>query len=622
MFALKKLSTPFILLVTLSFGCSVFNVFARDTILEEQDKLIIQVEQLFEQNYESLPANEVMLLSNKVISQRQKYPKAIIAKTYLLLANIALNKGEIDTAYQFIQDGIVLTQPNQTIQLCLQITLAKVLIQKKQYKKLLTVTEQVINSSVLQPNSRTLLLALSYRSVAFAMLSQHSKALADLKKVQQVLKQHPTFVEHVALLAILADAYYHLNDFQTALTIQLKVLKLRFSLNELDNVNQTYFQLGNAYFQLNRFDDAYNAFWEAKRYAQIKDAPIHTAYAIQGLALTLLKQEKYLQAQVEFLRAKELFHSHNLTIPCVEVLISLAKISQLLAPSSQNFDYLLTAEKKSANIILTKEYSILYQMLATMYLAKSEIDKAYFWQEKYSDALLNNQLLTKFTHVEATIEQSVLASAAARKLAVKLSEQSELTNAFSGKYQQQEIMILMLSLIIVLYLLRRLFIWGKQRTIQSRHKYDEQEIPGNILSTPTQTKQLYLTNFNMARKYSYPFTLGYISLSNWTELAFKFNTNTLDEVRAGIAELINEHLDDFELAGEINGGEYLLIFPHQNKDQVMVTMNKILQTIPLRSFANLGEYSVGLAYAMKSQDFQDIDPYIFLSNLSDSIKSL
>jgi len=622
MFALKKLFTPFILLMTLSFGCSVFNVFARDTTLEEQDKLIIQVEQLFEQNYESLPANEVMLLSNKVISQRQKYPKAIIAKTYLLLANIALNKGEIDTAYQFIQDGIPLTQPNQKIRLCLQITLAKVLTEKRQYKKLLTVTEHVINSSALPPNSRKLLLALSYRSVAFAMLSQHSKALDDLKKVQKVLKQHPVFIEHVALLAILANAYYHLNDFQTALTIQLKVLKLRFSLNQLDNVNQTYFQLGNSYFQLNRLDDAYNAFWEAKRYAQIKAVPIHTAYAIQGLALTLLKQEKYSESQTEFLRAKELFHLHNLIAPCVEVLISLAKINQQLEPLSQNFGYLLTAQEKSENIVLTKEYIIMYQMLATMYLANDEIHKAYFWQEKYSEALINSQLLTQFTHVEATIEQSVLASAAARKLAVKLSEQSELTSAFSGKYQQQKIIILMLSLIIVLYLLRQLFIWGKQRTIQSRHKYDEQEIPGNILSTPTQTKQLYLTNFNMARKYSYPFTVGYIALSNWTELVFKFNSNTLDEVRAGIAELMNEHLDDFELAGEINGGEYLLIFPHQSKEQVMLTMNKILQTIPLRSFANLGEYSVALAYAVKSPDFQDIDPYIFLSNLSNSIKPL
>lgn len=135
-----------------------------------------------------------------------------------------------------------------------------------------------------------------------------------------------------------------------------------------------------------------------------------------------------------------------------------------------------------------------------------------------------------------------------------------------------------------------------------------------------QTKQLYQTNFNMARKYDYPLTLGYISITNWQELSFQFNKKTVSEVSRGISSLINEHLNEFENAGLINDGEYLLFFPHQNIDEVTKTIETLISALKLRFFANLGEFSVIIAYSIENPDFQDIDPYIFLSRLSDSIK--
>ena len=124
----------------------------------------------------------------------------------------------------------------------------------------------------------------------------------------------------------------------------------------------------------------------------------------------------------------------------------------------------------------------------------------------------------------------------------------------------------------------------------------------------------------MARKYNYPLTLGYISITNWQELTFQFNKKTVSEVNRGIARLINEQLNEFESAGLINNGEYLLLFPHQNKENVTKTVENLVSALKLRFFANLGEFSVIIAYSIESPDFQDIDPYIFLSRLSSSIK--
>ncbi|MCW8832882.1 MAG: hypothetical protein OQK03_06155 [Colwellia sp.] len=126
----------------------------------------------------------------------------------------------------------------------------------------------------------------------------------------------------------------------------------------------------------------------------------------------------------------------------------------------------------------------------------------------------------------------------------------------------------------------------------------------------------------MARKYAYPLTLGYISINNWQELLFKFNKKVVNEVSDNIVDLINEHISEFENAGLINDGEYLLLFPHQNKEDVMITMEKLLEDLRLRFFANLGGVSVILSYSVESPDFQDIDPYIFLSQLSSAVKSI
>ena len=123
----------------------------------------------------------------------------------------------------------------------------------------------------------------------------------------------------------------------------------------------------------------------------------------------------------------------------------------------------------------------------------------------------------------------------------------------------------------------------------------------------------------MARKYAYPLTMGYISITNWQELTFQFNKKIVGEVSREIASVINEHINEFENAGLINDGEYLLLFPHQNKDEVSVIIEKLVSALKLRFFANLGGFSVIISYSIESPSFQDIDPYIFLSQLSDSI---
>ncbi|PCH97606.1 MAG: hypothetical protein COB83_01365 [Gammaproteobacteria bacterium] len=604
-----------------------FNVLSAQEKHFTPEQLISQVEHLFRESAETLNYNKVVELSNKIILQRKNYPNEIIAKTYMLLARVASNKGELETAFQFIQDGLAIPIQHLETKLCLQIKLASILSAKKQYQPLLTSAQQTIDILQDQKNSKYFLFALSYRSVAFAMLNQHEKALSDLQKIESFIKRNPSFAEHVTLLATLANAYYYLGDYQTVLTVQLKILKLRFNLNKLNNVDQTYYHLANAYYRLNRFNDAYNAYWEAKNYAEKKAALIYVAYANQGLGETLIKQKHYNEAETRILTAKELFYKNNLARPYLETIISLAQIKSFIGQKNKATSLLVEAEKLLTATALTDDYIVFYRLLAEMYQIKKEFSKAYFWLQKYNQALLNTTkpvtiasqtILEKITNNGDLVNN--FASGQARQLTVKLAEKSALETSFFYKYQQQQKFIILLSSLSLLLLSSLIFLWIKKRTKKLKNTYEALEKPNNVVATPIQTKQLYQHDFNMARKYSYPLTVGYISISNWSELTFQFNKKIVAEVAREIASLMNKHTNEFESVGLINKGEYLLLFPHQNKADAEHTMNKLISALKLRFFANLGEFSVTIAYSLETPNFQDIDPYIFLSQLSDSTK--
>jgi tetratricopeptide (TPR) repeat protein len=450
-----------------------FSALATEKKLSTQEQYINQVEYLFKGSPEKLNYNEVVKLSNDIFLQRTTYPNKIIAKTYLLLANVASNKGDLETAYQFTQDGLATTVGQDTIKLSLLIKLASILLAKRQYNKLLKTVQQAIDIQKKKENTKYHLFALSYRSVAFAMLNQHEKALSDLKKVEYSIKQNPSFAEHISLLAILARAHYHLGDYQIALTVNMKILQLRFSLNKLENVDQTYYHLANAYYRLNRFNDAYNAYWEAKSFSEKKSAHIYAAFAIQGLGLTLIKQKQYVEAKVEILKARALFYQNNVILPYLESTISLAILSNLTDQKSSASKLLFEAEKLSINIELSDDYIILYQLLSDIYKESEDIKKAFIWQQKYSTALLKERKSTAYIHQLSTkhsINSNVLTSTAASnqssQLAVKLAEKSELASSYSTKYHQQQILIFVLSVIALL-----LFSFFKQYLQSVFNKY-------------------------------------------------------------------------------------------------------------------------------------------------------
>jgi hypothetical protein len=93
------------------------------------------------------------------------------------------------------------------------------------------------------------------------------------------------------------------------------------------------------------------------------------------------------------------------------------------------------------------------------------------------------------------------------------------------------------------------------------------------------------------------------------------------EVSKTLATLLNESKGEFDEAGTINDGEYLLLGPHQTESEIAAKLHGLAEAIKVRFFANLGNYSVKIGYAYGLPTAQDIDPYIFLSRLSETTKA-
>lgn len=622
----RKIFKLFTLILILSLSSLSFRALAAEQNTSTHEQLINQVELLFKENPEKLNYDNIVKLSNTIFLQREIYPNETLAKTYLLLSNVASNQGELETAYQFIQDALATLIGNKKIKLGLQIKLASILLAKKHYKHLLKVAQQVMETPFENENNKYFLSALSYRSVALAKLGKHEGAFRDLQKVESIIKQTEHLAKHIPLLTIMASTYYYLNDYQTALTRYLHVLQLRFNFDMLENVDQTYYRIANTHYRLNRYNDAYNAYWEAKKYAEKKSAPIYAAYAYQGLGLTLIQQKQFIEARAQTLKAKGLFYQYNLARPHLETTISLALISHLTKQNQTTAKLLIEAESLSLNIEITDNYIVLYQLLSDMYKEAEDIKKAYFWQLKYSTALLklrqseisSHQLLTKQTSRITPI--SIPANSQSQQLAIKLAEQNQLTAKFSKQYNQQKTRIFILSMTVVMLLIFIVFSWLKHRSTKLQKEHEVLQQLNDIITAPPQTKHHYQKSFNMAKKYSYPLTFGYISISNWQDLTHQFNKKIVAEAKDEITTVITSHINEFEFSGLLNEGEYLLTFPHQHENEVTMVIEALVATLKLRFFANLSDFSIITVYSIASVELQDSEPSVFLSQLKKTTK--
>jgi len=583
------------------------------------DQKIEKVDSYFSQDTENLPYEDIITLSLEILEFRENYTAKTLGKIFIILADIASNKGENNEAFQFAQDGLSLQGLDHSIKLDLLLKSANGYSLKEKYEQTQNLTTRVMLMADSPEVLKYRLIALGYRAVSYALQNKNELAMNDIKQVNILIKANPQYSDHFRLLEILASAYFYLGDFQISLMMQNKLLTLRLDLEQLANIDQTYLHLGRAYFQLNLLDDAYNAYWEAQMHSKNKNAPIRIAYAELGLAEVLLKQKKFIASHNWLLSASATFNEKNVSKPYLTSLILLAETANLLNNHALYQHYLQLAELMTKNLVLSKKQSKLLLLLSDMYELNGDYKSALDIHKSYLDLHLQFQIEAESSQ-KVSSGQGSSVNNNSRNFLLNLPEKSQLKNQFKAKYIAQKELIYLLIFVVVVMLIAFVFFGLRQRTLRLNKVYDEVEQPLSYLVTPSQTKRNYQLNYKMARKYDYPLAVGYLSVINWQELSFHFNHKIMLEVSKTLATLLNESKGEFDDAGTINDGEYLLLGPHQTEDEIAVKLNSLAAAIKVRFFANLGSYSVKIVYAYGLPNAQDIDPYIFLSRLSETTK--
>jgi len=206
-------------------------------------------------------------------------------------------------------------------------------------------------------------------------------------------------------------------------------------------------------------------------------------------------------------------------------------------------------------------------------------------------------------------------------MSLKMADETDLKNQYTNKFHYQNQLIITLVMLIALFIIVFLYLAYRIRVQRLNQQYDEIEKPIDYIANPSQTKSFYQHHFKMARKYNYKLTVGYFSIDNWQELEFQFSKKMINEVIKSVAILINEHCEEFDQVGLINNGEYLFLSPYQTNEHLRNIFEQITRALKVQFFANLGEFSLKVSYDCQSPCIQDIDPYIFLSRLSESTRA-
>lgn len=601
-------------LFCLLFGLLVMHQVSFARTVEEIKNTIANYVSL---NHDARDYDAIASLAREVLSVSRLYSDETLAQIQLLLADKANHISDSTEALKRANAGLQYANISSDTRLRLLLRALYSNFDRGMYLQVLSTSDYVLNLEKSNTDSQFAIHALAFRSIAHSSLGNYQEGLADLRKVTELIEPKRNIVEYIDVMETIVVAHSYLGKFKVALEHQEKLVKLRNTYRVTANLDKSLYHLANIYQRLSRYDDAYTLYLESKRLAQLKNADISVAYAHIGLGSILLAQGDNQQAFDSLSVAETVFQRENLINPYLTTLILLAKTSLALDAKDRAFRFLEKAATFTASISLTHDQLELYVLLALMYQEQQKHEQALVMYQTYIDEK------EKYYHYKLSLlllEESALEMLEhSHQLTANFVERSTQENDISTQLKPVKQANVVLAIIVAFTMIITLWIWLKYKKLLSfqgrRVGFDLLK----LLPNSEYTRQSYKREFKAARHYQYPITLALIKITNWQEIAFKFDKRILKEVQRGVSQLLSDKIGPYDKIGQLGDNEYLLIFPHARSKDVTPLLEKMNDELALRFFANIGQQSVTVQYVCESPTVQDIDPYIFLAKMSSSL---
>lgn len=595
--------------------CASFTFSSHAASVSHEKDLRQLLNQYYLQDKEQLITQAVVDDAHAVIRERNQFSPNMVAMAFSLLSDVAFNRGNLLAAFQFARYGSESKAVAANIQLDLLLKLARGYYAEGNYIELRNTSNRAARLAEQANNMNYHLQALAYSVVSYALNADYALAVVELNKVEVLLSQNQHSVDQITLLEVIAEAHFYLSEYENAVELLNKVLKLRNDMSRTLGIARTYHLVANAYYQLYQFDDAYNAYWQSMFFAKKYQLDIRVAYAELGLGKVLYRQGQFEEAKVRLQSALVIFSQHNLVRVKVSAQIVLAKVMYALNQTNDGNKMLLATQSLAETIVLSPQQIELFLLLTDYYSKQKQFQKAMKAQKQYLKLYQNFH--PNIREINTLTNAAASASHKTKELALNLAEKSQLSIEFDDKYRLQKLWIVLLAIGLCVSLVFIIYCRLREYRQKLHRNYDEVELPQSRIAQPIQTKRWYQQQYKMARKYQYEIAIAYLEIENWQELSFHFNRKILADISQTLATIYNENIDEEDFAGLISEGEYLFLCPHQTPEQIQVKLARIEHAINTCFFANLGDYSLKVRFVIDSPTIQDIDPYGFLSRLSE-----
>lgn len=594
------------------------NAVANNELLAKQD-LENRIEFFYTLSEKQLPFEALTAeLTSNFVPASNKIAESLApetaAKAYYLLALAANYQGDDVLSLNYVLLAQQLKPENKSLNIKLILRAANAHYELGQFQKVLSVIGDV--STFVLPKASTLsqsqyqFTVLNYRTIAHAALGQHDLAIQYLSEIEKLLITQRELMNDIDVIELVAQSYHYLGNDSIAIQLYTKALKRRFDTKFFLNIERSYLKLAISYVNQNLLSDAYNLYEQIKKRAQSKQLRIIAAQAELGFAKLLVANKQMADAEGLLLASVDVFEQHQLENLCFKTSLLLAEVYLSRREMEATEKWLSKALTLSSKFPITNENADLYISLSQQAKINNNLAQSIEHFERYLE--ITKQLQPKNSRLNVS---KLLSAKDNSQLVVNMSELNEIKNNFDEKFAKQKETIFGLALSTLLFILLSAVLLLKKRRLATRSKNIERQ--SDELDSPAETKLSYLSHYKMARKFNYPIAIGYLVIENWQELSFHFNQKVLKEVTRNIAVLLNENIDEFEYVGAINKGEYIVLCPHQPVANLVTKLREISEVIEANFFANLGSFSIKVTFECGEPEAKDIDPYIFLSLLSD-----
>ncbi|MDI1256338.1 MAG: sensor histidine kinase [Flavobacterium sp.] len=278
----------------------------------------------------------------------------------------------------------------------------------------------------------------------------------------------------------IANTYTSNNDFKNAIVYNKKAIAIIRLHGNKEQLAINLLNTGFSYYRLNELEPALALYNEAAPIFDAIDLEIGKAYTIGNRALVYWKQDKYVIAEQDLLKAIKMLDRLGDKFGMADYHNQLGRLYSEKGKIEEAIDHTLTALDMAKALDLKEQIRDASLLLSELFEAKKDYGKAFAYQTQYiayKDSIENTETTKQIANLRTDFEVSQ------KEKEIALLEKRQLLNRI---YIMVTIFLLLFAVLVLLYFRQR-FQNARLTTENERNQHDEKI--RNLLNTQ-ETKAL------------------------------------------------------------------------------------------------------------------------------------